>query len=241
MTSEIHDLFDKCRQEGGSLSRYRMQDERYFHKPRLEGSPGPHMHFEGKPVICWSINDYLGLGSHPQTRETMQASLDEWGLCSPMGSRLLTGNSHAHEALEARFAEWLGKESSTVFNYGYLGVIGTISALVQRHDEVVIDRESHACIYDGAIAATPRRRFHTFAHNDMDHLETVLARLREDHRGGILIVTEGVFGMRGDLAPLPEICALKERFGARVFVDDAHGFGVMGGNGTGTAEAQGVA
>ncbi|HJL16466.1 MAG TPA: pyridoxal phosphate-dependent aminotransferase family protein [Sandaracinaceae bacterium LLY-WYZ-13_1] len=234
------DLFDKCRTDGGSFGRYRSAGERFFHKPYLDGLPGPRTDFEGREVVTWSVNSYLGFAGHPEVWDAARASVDRWGLFTPMGSRLMTGNTRAHEALEARLADWLGREAAVVFNYGYLGVMGTIESLVGRHDEVVIDRESHACIYDGAIAATPRRRFHTFAHNDVEDLERLLARLREGATRGILIVTEGVFGMRGDLAPLPAICDLKDRYDARLLVDDAHGFGVMGEGGRGAAEHLGV-
>lgn len=234
------DLFDKCRGNGGSFGRYRRAGERYFHKPRLDGLPGARCAFEEREMVMWSVNNYLGMAQHPEVWDASRAAVHDWGLFTPMGSRLLTGNTRAHEALEARLAAFAGKEAAVVFNYGYLGVMGTISSLVSRHDEVVIDQESHACIYDGAIAATPRRRFHTFRHNDVEDLEDTLRRLRTRTSGGILVVTDGVFGMRGDLAPLPAICDVKDRYGARLLVDDAHGFGVMGASGRGAAEHLGV-
>jgi glycine C-acetyltransferase len=234
------DLFEKCRGAGGSFGRYRAAGERTFHKPYLDDRPGPYMTWEGRPVVMWSVNSYLGLACDPRIQEVAARSVAEHSTSAPMGSRLLTGNTHAHEALEARLAAFVGKEASVLFNYGYMGVMGTITSLVSRHDEVIIDRESHACMYDGAICATPRRRFHTFAHNDADDLARVLSRVRAECRGGILIVTEGVFGMRGDLAPLPEICDLAREHEARVFVDDAHGFAVLGETGKGAGEALGV-
>ena len=230
------DVFAKCDTDGGYFGAYRVKKDRYFTQPILEGIPGPRMQFEGKDMIVWSINNYLGLIGDERIRTGARKILDLDGTWSPMGSRMLTGNSWQHIDLEQRLAAYLKKESSIVFNYGYMGVMGTIAALTGNSDTVLIDSLSHACIVDGAMVASAGRPFRVFRHNDMNSLEDQLKSIDQNRRGGILIVTEGVYGMSGDLAPLPEICRLKEKYGARLFVDDAHGFGVMGETGAGTGE-----
>lgn len=234
------DIFEKCDGDGGYFGARRVEKDHYFTQPVLEGQPGPRMKFQGKDVIVWSVNNYLGLVGHEGVQASARQSLEEFGTWTPMGSRMLTGNSHRHIALEQRLASYLQKESSIVFNYGYMGVMGTIAALTGGADTVLIDSLSHACIVDGAVVASAGRPFRIFRHNDMNSLEEQLKAINRNRRGGVLIVTEGVFGMSGDLAPLDEICRLKDRYGARLFVDDAHGFGVMGETGAGTGEHLGV-
>lgn len=236
----MSDLFDKCHTDGGYFGAFRAKGDRYFSQPVLEGRVGPRMKFQGTDVIVWAINNYLGIAGRPELTADAGAALAEHGPSAPMGSRLLTGNSEAHIELEGRLAKFLQKPGAIVFNYGYLGVLGTVSALVGKDDVVVIDSLSHASMIDATVLASAGRRFRPFKHNDMRDLEHHLEAARKDGKGGILIITEGVFGMKGNLAKLPEIVALKERYGARLFVDDAHGFGVMGPNGRGTGEHLGV-
>lgn len=234
------DLFEKCNGDGGYFGYYRSRDDMYFTRPVLEGLPGPRMKFNGKEVIMWAINGYTGLTGNKQIQQVARDSVDKYGTFTPMGSRLLTGNTNQHIALEKKLAEFAQKPSAILFNYGYLGVIGTVSALVGPEDQIVMDRLSHASIVDATILASAGRRFHAFKHNDLDNLEWHLKVANKNRKGGILIVIEGVYGMKGDLADLPGICALKEKYEARLFVDDAHGFGVMGPNGRGTGEHFGV-
>jgi len=234
------DLFDKCRGEAGYFGYFRARDDTYFSRPVLEGVPGPRMRFQGREVIMWAINNYLGLAGNEAVRAVARDSLERWGTYTPMGSMMLTGNTETHIALERKLASFLQKPSATVFNYGYLGVIGTITALIGPGDIVVMDKLSHASIVDGTVLASAGKRFRPFKHNDMDNLEFHLKGARRDCKGGILIATEGVYGMRGDIADLKGICDLKDRYGARLYVDDAHGFGVMGENGRGTGEHLGV-
>lgn len=234
------DLFDKCNSDGGYFGPLRAQGDRYFNQPVLEGTPGPRMRFQGKDVVMWAINNYIGLCDNPEVRSAAVQAAEQYGTFTPMGSRMLTGNTEKHLELERRLAAFLQKPASILFNYGYLGVIGTISALVGPDDQILMDKLSHASIVDGTILASAGRRFRPFKHNDMDSLESQLKAANRDRKGGLLIVTEGVYGMRGDLANLQGICELKERYGARVMIDDAHGFGVMGPNGRGTGEHFGV-
>jgi len=232
------DVFDKCYKDGGYLGMFRTAKDRYFTRPILSLYPGPEMEFNGKKMIVWSLNNYLGLASDPDLKKVSIEATKEYGASTPMGSRMLTGNTIEHEALEDRLAKLEDKESSILFNYGYLGVLGTISALVHRSDTIVIDKLVHACMIDATFLAGGKYRF--FKHNDMNDLEKQLKKANEDRNGGVLVVSEGVFGMRGDLANLPDICDLKEKYDARLFLDDAHGCGVMGENGKGTSEHFGV-
>jgi glycine C-acetyltransferase len=234
------DLFDKCRGDGGYFGYFRSRNDMFFSRPVLGGIPGPRMKYQGKEVIMWAINNYMGLAGNEEVKEAARKSLEQWGTFTPMGSRMLTGNTDRHIELERKLADYLQKPAAALFNYGYLGVMGTISALTGPDDVIVMDRLSHASIVDGTILASAGRRFRPFKHNDMHHLEHHLRAANRLRKGGILIVIEGVYGMRGDLADLPGICDLKERYGARLFVDDAHGFGVMGENGRGTGEHFGV-
>ena len=234
------DLFEKCRGDGGYFGRYRAAGDKYVVQPLLDSPPGPHMESGGRRVIMWGINSYLGLTGNPRIKAAALAAVRRHSTSAPMGSRLLTGNTSRHEALERRLADYCGKPDAVLFNYGYLGVMGTISALIGPADEVIIDKLSHASMIDGTILAMAGRRFRPFRHNDMDSLEQQLRAARSRGRGGILIVAEGVYGMRGDLADLPAISALARQYEARIFIDDAHGFGVMGPGGRGTAEHFGV-
>jgi glycine C-acetyltransferase len=236
----MSDIFDKCRGDGGYFGALRARGDTYFSQPILEGTPGPRMKHDGRDVIVWAVNNYLGIAGRPELTAAAAQALAEHGPSAPMGSRLLTGNSREHIALEEKLADFLDKPGAIVFNYGYLGVIGTISAIVGKEDVVIIDSLSHASMIDATILASAGRRFRPFKHNDMADLEHHLAAANKDRKGGILVVTEGVFGMKGNLSRLPEICRLKERYGARLFVDDAHGFGVMGENGRGTGEHLGA-
>jgi len=234
------DLFDKCRGDGGNFGFLRVQNDMYYARPVLDGVPGPRMKFHGKEVIMWAINNYLGLAGNEEVRQAARKSLEDWGTFTPMGSRMLTGNTAKHIGLEKRLAAFLQKPAAALFNYGYLGVMGTISALTGPDDVIVMDRLSHASIVDGTVLASAGRRFRPFKHNDLDHLEHHLKAANRQRKGGILIVIEGVYGMRGDLADLKGICELKDRYEARLFVDDAHGFGVMGEHGRGLGEHFGV-
>ncbi len=236
----MSDIFAKCRTDGGYFGALRAARDTYFVQPILDGTPGPRMKFRGKDVIVWAVNNYLGIAGRSDVQAAAEEAMRRWGPSAPMGSRMLTGNSDEHRALEKRFADFLGKQAAIVFNYGYLGVLGTVSALVGPEDVVVIDSLSHASMIDATVLASAGRRFHPFKHNDMDDLESHLKAAKAKAKGGILIITEGVFGMKGNLARLLEICRLKEQYGARLFVDDAHGFGVMGKTGQGTGEHLGA-
>ena len=236
----MNDLFDKCRGDGGYFGAFRARKDLYFTQPVLEGVPGPRMKFQGRDVVMWAINNYLGIAGREDVKAAAVEAMKEFGPGSPMGSRLLTGNTRHHIELERKLAAFCGKPASILFNYGYLGVLGTISALIGKDDVVVIDSLSHASMIDATILASAGRRFRPFKHNDMDNLEFHLRGANKDRTGGILVVTEGVFGMKGNCARLPDICRLKDQYGARLFVDDAHGFGVMGPTGRGTGEHLGV-
>jgi glycine C-acetyltransferase len=234
------DLFEKCYGDGGYFGGLRKLDDTYFSRPILDGAAGPRMRFQGREVIMWAINSYLGLTGNERVRKAAAEALERWGTFTPMGSLMLTGNTEHHIQLEKELADFLLKPASVLFNYGYLGVLGTISSLVGPDDVIVMDRLSHASVVDGTLLASAGRRFHPFKHNDLDNLEFHLKVINKARKGGILIVTEGVYGMRGDLADLKGICDLKDRYEARLYVDDAHGFGVMGENGRGTGEHLGV-
>ncbi len=240
-TKVNHDLFAKIESNKGPLGRYAEDAEGYYIFPKLEGKLGNRMRFNGKEVICWSINNYLGLAEHPEVRKADAESAAKWGLAYPMGSRMMSGNSDRHDLLEEQLAEFVGKEDAVLVNYGYQGIMSAIDALLDRTDIVVYDSESHACIVDG-VRMHLGKRF-VYDHNDMASLEKNLQRaqrLLEGTKGGILVITEGVFGMRGDQGKLKEINALKEKYNFRLMVDDAHGFGTLGKTGAGTAEEQGV-
>lgn len=235
------DLFEKLLFDRGPLGKHAKTEEGYFMFPKLEGEIAPRMYFRGKEVLTWSLNNYLGLANDPEVRETDTKATEEWGLAYPMGARMMSGNSIYHEKFESRLAEFVGKESGMLLNYGYQGVVSIIDALVDRKDVIVYDAESHACIVDG-VRLHMGKRF-VFPHNNIENLEKQLQRAQkivEDAGGGVLVITEGVFGMSGNLGKLDKIVALKEKYNFRLFVDDAHGFGTMGPTGAGVAEHFGV-
>ncbi|MBE9511364.1 MAG: pyridoxal phosphate-dependent aminotransferase family protein [Bacteroidetes bacterium] len=231
------DIFDKIKQNRGALGQYQKEAHGYFTFPKLEGELAPRMKFRGKEVLNWSLNNYIGLGNHPEIREVDAKASADWGLAYPMGARIMSGQTSKHEELEAKLAEFVGKEAAYLLNYGYQGMVSIIDALVGRKDVIVYDSESHACILDGLRLHMGKR--YVYLHNDMKNLEKQLERatkLSQKTGGGILIITEGVFGMAGDLGKLDKIVELKKKFKFRILVDDAHGFGTMGANGAGTPE-----
>ena len=233
------DLFSKFKTDGGNFGPFRLRKDEYFTRPVLNPLPGPQMTFEGKPIIQWSINNYMGLAENEEIKAAAVEAVKTYGTSAPMGSRMMTGNTERHQELEQRLAEFLEKESALVFNTGFLGVTGTIQSLVGADDYVLMDKMSHASMIDGTLLS--RGQYRVFKHNDMDNLEYHLKSINENGRkGGVLIITEGVFGMEGDLGDLPAVCDLKDKYNARLFIDDAHGFGVMGDKGQGTAFHLGV-
>lgn len=236
------DLFDRILQQAGPLGKYAEVAEGYYMFPQLEGELGNRMIFKGKEVVCWSINNYLGLANHPEVRRADAEGAARWGLAYPMGARMMSGETKLHRQLEQGLAHFVGKEDGYLLNYGYQGILSVIDALLTRHDVVVYDAESHACIVD-AVRMHLGKRF-AFTHNDIASLHKNLERAKriteEGGQGGILVITEGVFGMRGDQGKLREIVALKEKYGFRLLIDDAHGFGMLGRTGAGAAEEQGV-
>jgi glycine C-acetyltransferase len=235
----MKDIFEKLHDRMGPLGMHADDAHGYYTFPKLEGPIGPKMIFRGTERLNWSLNNYLGLANHP---EVMQADADaakQFGMAYPMGARMMSGNSNYHEQLERELAAFVGKPDAILLNFGYQGVLSAIDALVDRHDVIVYDAESHACIIDG-VRLHMGKRF-VFAHNNIESLEQQLKRatkLVEQTGGGILVITEGVFGMSGSQGKLKEIAALKSQYNFRLFVDDAHGFGTMGKTGAGTAEEQ---
>jgi glycine C-acetyltransferase len=232
------DLFDKCKTDEGYFGPFRSRGDHFFTRPILDPLPGNRMQFQGEEVIMWSVNNYLGLANHPDIKKAAEEALDTYSVSAPMGSRMMSGNTQYHLDLEAKLADYAQKESAFLFNYGYLGVLGTIASLVGQDDIIIMDKLAHASIVDGVLLS--RGQFRVYRHNDMDSLEKVLKRSHRNRKGGVLIVTEGTFGMTGDLAKLEEICELKEEYDARLFIDDAHGIGVMGEKGRGAADYLGV-
>ncbi len=235
------DLFDKLVAELGPLGRHSNLPEDYFMFPKLEGEIGPRMKFQGKELLNWSLNNYLGLANHPEVRKADADSAAKWGMGYPMGARMMSGNSVNHLELENQLADFIKKESVLLLNFGYQGVLSIIDAIVDRKDVIVYDADSHACIVDGVRLHMGKRI--VYQHNNMEDLEKKLQRatkLANETGGGILVITEGVFGMSGNLGKLKEVVELKKKFQFRLFVDDAHGFGTMGETGAGTGEALGV-
>ncbi len=221
----------------GPLGRFNRESFGYFMFPRLEGEIAPHMMFMGKKRLIWSLNNYLGLANHPEVREADTKATEQWGLAYPMGARMMSGHSVHHERLERELAEYEKKEDAYLLNYGYQGMVSIIETLVNRHDVIVYDSESHACIIDGCRLHFGKR--FVFPHNNMERFERELERaykLTQQTGGGILVITEGVYGMSGDLGKLRDILALKKKYPFRLLVDDAHGFGTMGPTGAGTSE-----
>lgn len=235
------DIFEKIRSKTGELGQYRKHAEGYYMFPKLEGELSNKMMFMGKEKLVWSLNNYLGLGNHPEVREVDARAAKEWGLAYPMGARMMSGHTKYHEQLEQELADFVGREASYLLNYGYQGMVSIIEALVDRKDVIVYDSEAHACIIDGMRLHFGKR--FVYPHNDMENFEKELTRAKkitDQTGGGILVITEGVYGMSGDLGKLKDIAKFKEKYQFRLLVDDAHGFGTMGPTGAGTDEYMGV-
>ncbi|HUS87519.1 MAG TPA: aminotransferase class I/II-fold pyridoxal phosphate-dependent enzyme [Bacteroidales bacterium] len=235
------DIFEKIKSNRGALGQYQEEAHGYFMFPKLVGEIGPRMKFMGREVLTWSLNNYLGLANHPDVKKVDAEAASNYGLAYPMGARMMSGQTDTHEEFERMAAEFVGKEDAYLLNYGYQGMVSIIDALVDRRDIIVYDSESHACIMDG-VRLHMGKRF-VYPHNDIESFEKQLqraTRLSEQTGGGILVITEGVFGMAGDLGRLDKICGLKDKYKFRLLVDDAHGFGTMGKTGAGTGEHYGV-
>ncbi|WP_353138499.1 aminotransferase class I/II-fold pyridoxal phosphate-dependent enzyme [Pseudopedobacter sp.] len=233
------DIFDKIAKHMGPIGQHQKWSHGYFSFPKLEGEIAPHMHFNGKEHLVWSLNNYLGLANHPEVREADAKAAAEFGMAYPMGARMMSGNSKYHEQLEQSLAQFTGFEDAFLLNYGYQGMVSIIDSLVDRNDVIVYDAESHACIIDGVRLHMGKR--YVYTHNDIDSLRKQLERatkLAEQTGGGILVITEGVFGMSGAQGKLKEIVKLKSEFNFRLLIDDAHGFGTLGKTGAGTHEEQ---
>ncbi|BAO77204.1 aminotransferase class I/II-fold pyridoxal phosphate-dependent enzyme [Winogradskyella sp. PG-2] len=237
----MKDLFEKIYRDKGPLGKWAAQAEGYFVFPKLEGEISNRMKFQGKDVITWSINDYLGLANHPEVRKIDAEAAADYGSAYPMGARMMSGHTEIHEQLQNELAEFVNKEAAYLLNFGYQGIMSTIDALVGKDDIIVYDVDAHACIIDG-VRLHMGKRF-TYKHNDVASLEKNLERatkMAEQTGGGILVISEGVFGMRGEQGRLKEIVELKKKFNFRFLVDDAHGFGTLGATGAGAGEEQGV-
>ena len=235
----MEDIFSKLEQRMGPLGMHADDAHGYFTFPKLEGPIAPRMMFRGSEKLTWSLNNYLGLANHPEVLKADAEAAQNFGMAYPMGARMMSGNSNYHEQLENDLADFIGKPEVMLLNYGYQGVLSAIDALVDRHDIIVYDAESHACIIDG-VRLHMGKRF-VYNHNDIESLEKQLqraTRLAEANGGAILVITEGVFGMSGSQGKLKEVAALKAKYNFRLFVDDAHGFGTMGATGAGTGEEQ---
>lgn len=236
------DIFERIQQdEGGPLGQYRKKAHGYFMFPKLEGEIGPRMKFKGTEMLNWSLNNYLGLANHPEIRKVDAEAAKRWGLASPMGARMMSGQTDLHEKLERELADFEKKEDAYLLNFGYQGMLSIIDALVTRHDVIVYDSEAHACIMDGMRLHVGKRI--VYPHNDIEKCEKALARATKivnETGGGILLITEGVYGMSGDTGKLDELCALKKKYNFRILIDDAHGFGTMGATGAGASEYFGV-
>lgn len=235
------DIFERLLKNYGPIGQHRERAHGYFAFPKLEGEINSRMKFRGKEVIVWSLNNYLGLANHPDIRKVDAEAAAQWGLAYPMGARMMSGNSNYHEQLEAELAAFEHKEDAILLNYGYQGIMSAIDTLCGRHDVIVYDAESHACIIDG-LRLHPGHRY-VYKHNDLEDFEKQLQRaaalIEKQKEGGILVITEGVFGMAGDQGKLKEIVALKDKYDFRLLVDDAHGFGTLGKTGAGAGEEQG--
>lgn len=237
----MKDLFDRFKSDLGPLGQYADEAEGYYIFPKLEGELSNRMIYNGKEVINWSINDYLGLANHPKVRQTDAQVAKDWGLAYPMGSRMMSGNTDNHDLLERELAAFVDKEAAVLVNFGYQGIMSAIDCLLTRRDVVVYDANCHACIVDG-LRMHSGKRF-SFLHNDIKSLEKHLKsaeNIAEESNGGILVISEGVFGMQGDQGKLKEIVALKQKYNFRFLVDDAHGFGTLGQSGAGAGEEQGI-
>jgi len=236
------DIFEKLTRHNGPIGQHRERAHGYFAFPKLEGEIGNRMKFRGKEMIVWSLNNYLGLANHPEVRKTDAEGAAAYGLASPMGARMMSGNSNQHEQLEKELSEFVGKEDTALLNYGYQGMVSIIDVLCGRHDIIVYDAECHACIIDGLRLHAGHR--YVYKHNDMADFEKQIQRanalIEKQNTGGVLVITEGVFGMAGDQGKLKEIAALKSKYKFRLLVDDAHGFGTLGKTGAGAGEEQGI-
>ncbi len=235
------DLFERIRDDKGPLGNWADKAEGYYVFPKLEGPISNRMSFNGKKVITWSVNDYLGLANHPEVIKVDAEAAKEYGMAYPMGARMMSGHTKFHEQLENECAEFVGKEASYLLNFGYQGIMSAIDALAGKNDVIVYDVDTHACIIDG-VRLHPGKRF-VYKHNDIESFEKNVqraVRMAEKTGGGILAISEGVFGMRGEQGRLKEICALKKKYNFRLLVDDAHGFGTLGDMGKGTGFEQGV-
>ena len=236
----MKDLFEKIRANRGPIGMHAKQSHGYFTFPKLEGDVGPRMIFRNKERLNWSLNNYLGLANHAEVRKADADAAAQFGFALPMGARMMSGNSDLHEQLEAELSSFVKKEDTILCNFGYQAIVSAIDCLVDRHDVIVYDAESHACILDGVRLHMGKR--YVFKHNDIEDCTKQLERatkLAEEQNGSILLITEGVFGMRGDQGKLKEIVELKKKFNFRLFVDDAHGIGTMGATGGGTGQEQG--
>ncbi len=235
------DIFEKLLKNSGPLGQHRERAHGYFAFPKLEGEISSRMIFRGKEMVIWSLNNYLGLANHPEIRKTDAEAAVKFGLALPMGARMMSGNSNYHEQLERELAAFEGKEDAILMNFGYQGIMSAIDAICGRHDVVVYDAESHACIVDG-LRLHPGHRY-VFKHNDLEDFDKQMERatnlIAKQKTGGILVITEGVFGMAGDQGKLKEIIELKKKYDFRLLVDDAHGFGTLGKTGAGAGEEQG--
>ena len=235
------DIFDRIKTQKGELGQYQSVAHGYFTFPKLEGEIAPHMKFRGNEVLTWSLNNYLGLANHPEVRKADAEGAEKWGLAYPMGARMMSGHTSLHEELEQKLAKFEGKEDAYLLNFGYQGMVSILDSLLTRKDVVVYDSDAHACIIDG-LRMHIGKRF-VFPHNNIEKLRLQLqhaTKVAEQTKGGILVITEGVFGMAGDLGKLKEIAELKKEFNFRFMIDDAHGFGTMGATGAGTGEHFGV-
>ncbi|MEL7599326.1 MAG: pyridoxal phosphate-dependent aminotransferase family protein [Proteiniphilum sp.] len=238
------DIFERLKSVNGPLEQYRKKAEGYFMFPELEGEIGPRMRFHGKEVITWSLNNYLGLANHPEVREADAQAAADWGMAYPMGARMMSGQTKYHKDLEVKLASFEKKEAAYLLNYGYQGMVSILDSLVSRNDVIVYDSESHACIMDGIFLHKAKGgKSFVFPHNDMERCDKMLGfatRKAEETGGGILVITEGVFGMSGDLGDLPGIVKLRGKYNFRLMIDDAHGFGTMGETGAGASEHFGL-
>jgi glycine C-acetyltransferase len=236
------DIFEKLTRHKGPIGQHRDRAHGYFAFPKLEGEIGSRMNFRGKEMIVWSLNNYLGLANHPEVRKADAEGAAEYGLASPMGARMMSGNSNLHEQLEKELSDFVSKEDTALLNYGYQGMVSIIDVLCGRHDVIVYDAECHACIIDGLRLHAGHR--YVFKHNDIVDFEKQVQRanalIEKQGGGGVLVITEGVFGMAGDQGKLRDIALLKSKYKFRLLVDDAHGFGTLGKTGAGVGEEQGV-
>ncbi|MEZ5016531.1 MAG: aminotransferase class I/II-fold pyridoxal phosphate-dependent enzyme [Flavipsychrobacter sp.] len=233
------DLFAKFDKDLGPIGKHADEVPGYYSFPKLEGEISNRMVFQGKERIVWSLNNYLGLANHPEVRKADADAAAQYGLASPMGARMMSGNTTLHEQLEAQLADFVGKEDAMLLNYGYQGMVSAIDCICNRRDIIVYDAESHACILDGVRLHAGKR--YVFKHNDVEDCEKQLKRatkLAEETGGGILVISEGVFGMSGNQGRVKELVALKEKYEFKLFIDDAHGFGTIGANGSGVGEEQ---